>query len=217
MVKPKLLDLFCGAGGCADGYHSAGFEVIGVDNKPMPNFPYTFYQCDAFEYLLKHGKKYDFIHASPPCQAYTVLKAIHKNKHPDLVAKVRELLIKNGKPYVIENVPQSPLIDPILLCGKMFGLGVYRHRLFESSVGLFIPKHKAHHWPRTFAKGKDTTAPRGSYDRGQRGVITVAGHNFCKKAASEAMGINWMTTKELSQAIPPAYTEFIGRQLLKNF
>ena len=131
----KLLDLFCGAGGAAMGYHRAGFDdITGVDIKPMPRYPFKFIQGDALEYLAAHGAEYDVIHASPPCQAYSIMQhANHMRKdHPDLVDSVRDALKQTGKPWIIENVPGAPLIDPILLCGLSFGLRVIRHRLFES-------------------------------------------------------------------------------------
>jgi hypothetical protein len=134
-MKPRLLDMFCGAGGCSMGYLRAGFEVTGVDLHPQPHYPFRFIQADAIAYCRKHGHEYDVIHASPPCQAYSITKNLKtaKTSHPDLVAATRAALIRTRKPYVIENVPGSPLINPLMLCGSMFGLGVIRHRLFESS------------------------------------------------------------------------------------
>src|SRR3990167_5935443 len=120
------------------GYHRAGFEVVGVDHLPQKHFPFEFHQDDALEYLAKHGREFDVIHASPPCQHYSAMQHIKKNKHkwPDLVGPVREGLLVAGKPYVIENVVGAPLRVDLMLCGTMFGLGIIRHRIFESSAPM---------------------------------------------------------------------------------
>src|ERR1700734_4043930 len=216
MGRPLLLDLFCGAGGAAMGYHRAGFDVVGIDIKPQPRYPFEFQQCDALEYVLELANYanglYDAIHASPPCQAFTPLKALNKGKeYPDIVDKTRELLIKTGLPYVIENVPAAPLAHGVLLCGTMFGLRVYRHRQFESSIMLAQAEHPKH---RGLAGAKGTKGGRGRKAHFLAGgFVTVAGD--VGSYAGVAMGIDWMTGDELSQAIPPAYTEFIGKQLLR--
>lgn len=148
--KPRLLDAFCGAGGAGMGYHRAGFEVTGVDIQPQKRYPFRFIQGNALEYIYKHGHEYDAIHTSPPCQTHTNLNNIKKIKasteanYLDLVPQTRALLEMIGKPYVIENVVGAPLLNPMMLCGSMFGLKVYRHRLFESSVLLFAPPHYPH-------------------------------------------------------------------------
>ena len=141
MSRPKLLDLFCGAGGCSVGYHRAGFDVTGVDARPQPSYPFAFVQADALAYLGEHGREYDAVHASPPCQRYSIARRIHGNgeTHPDLLEPTRAALVSNGRPWIIENVPGAPVRFPVLLCGLMFGLRVFRHRLFESSVLLFCP------------------------------------------------------------------------------
>lgn len=210
----RLLDLFCGAGGCAVGYHRAGFsEIVGVDIRPQPRYPFTFVQGDALEYLREHGREFDAIHASPPCQRYSICRHVHGNgdEHPDMVNATREGLQASGRPWVIENVPGAPLVGwPIELCGLMFGLRVLRHRLFESSVMLLQPTHPRH------PKGNLTNSTRG-YSTGSTGFVCVAGHNFAREAAAAAMGIDWMKNRrELAQAIPPAYTEFVGRQLMSH-
>lgn len=224
--RPLLLDLFCGAGGCAVGYHRAGFDVVGVDHKPQPRYPFEFDQGDAIlklRHLLDSGFVYpngrplrleDFaaIHASPPCQAYTVGRKIHDSggRHADLVHECRQLLERTGLPWVIENVPGAPLKTPVILCGTMFGLQVLRHRLFESSVVLLVPPHQKH------PKGNLTNACHG-YSTGDTGFVCVAGNNFVREAGAKAMGIDWMTRREeLAQAIPPAYCEFIGKQLIRH-
>lgn len=207
----RLLDLFCGAGGAAMGYHRAGFEVVGVDIKPMPHYPFEFHQGDALEYLAAHGAEFAAIHASPPCQAHTVLfpKQLHGRNydHPDLIPQTRELLNKIGKPYVIENVVNAPMNTLIVLCGAMFGLRVYRHRQFETNAMLLQPPHPKHIIP---------TAGKGYAPKDDITFWTVTGHIGNWKRAGEAMGIDWMGADGhgLTQAIPPAYTEFIGRQLL---
>ena len=128
----RLLDLFCGAGGAAMGYYRAGFEnIVGIDNKPQPNYPFEFIQVDALEYLVEHGSEYDIIHASPPCQAFSWAAARWDKEYPDLISATRDLLLRTGKQYIIENVITAPIEKSLLLCGTMFGLGVIRHRHFE--------------------------------------------------------------------------------------
>ena len=202
----KLLDLFCGAGGAGYGYHLAGFDVVGVDIEPMPNYPFTFVQGDALEYLRLHGDRYDVIHASPPCQAYSEATPITtKGKHPKLIKPVRELLLSLGKPYVIENVEgsRSELVNPVMLCGSMFGLKVWRHRYFEIyplwAMSPASCRHVGH--PVTINPPKNARKNQGKRD-------------FEKEKL--AMEISWMNPAEISQAIPPAYTKYIGGLLLAN-
>ncbi|MBC8395046.1 MAG: DNA cytosine methyltransferase [Deltaproteobacteria bacterium] len=212
IIKPKLLDLFCGAGGAAMGYHRAGFEVVGVDINPQPRFPFEFHQADALTYPLDG---FDVIHASPPCQAHTCLNVMwNAKKHLDLVLPTRKRLRMSGVPYIIENVPGAPLINPIVLCGSMFGLsaGPYdlrRHRLFECS--FVVEPLKCNH-----IKSKPVIGVYGDHVRCRRrnGDLPMA---LGKPLADEAMGIGWMNFRQLSQAIPPAYTEYIGKQLRKLF
>lgn len=202
----RLLDLFSGAGGAAMGYYRAGFDdITGIDNRPMKRYPFRFIQADALEYLAEHGAEYDVIHASPPCQAYSLTQKLQGNDHPDLVGPVRDLLIATGKPYVIENVKGAPLHNATLLVGSMFGLRTMRPRLFESNVPLpfvLLPPAAARH-------AKMGRPPQdGEY-------MHIAGHISGVPEARLAMGIDWMTQGELSEAIPPAYTEWIGRHLLE--
>ena len=200
MTRPRLLDLFCGAGGAAMGYHRAGFDVVGVDIKPQPHYPFEFHQADALTFPLDG---YDAIHASPPCQAFTLAQRIQHREHPDLIAPIRTRLEEHH--YVIENVVGAPLLNPITLCGEWFGLRVYRHRLFESSALLDQPSHLRH-----LALLAKMGRPVKNCE-----YMHIAGHFSDVATARIAMGIDWMTRDELSEAIPPAYTEFIGRQLIE--
>jgi DNA (cytosine-5)-methyltransferase 1 len=210
MSRPRLLDLFCCAGGAGMGYHRAGFEVVGIDIAKQPRYPFEFHQADALEYLAAHGHEFDAIHASPPCQEYSVTKSLPwVGDYPKLIDPVRDLLIRIGKPYVIENVPGAPLVSPVTLCGTMFGLKLIRHRLFETSPVIWFP-------PASCAcKNVGTASHRGfsSFANGAQ-AITVAGNNYAIADGRQAMGIDWMSKSELSEAIPPAYTEYIGKQLL---
>jgi DNA (cytosine-5)-methyltransferase 1 len=204
-----LLDLFCGAGGAAMGYHRAGFEVVGVDIKPQPRYPFEFHQADAMTFPLDG---FDVIHASPPCQAFTALKDMHNARpHLDLLTPTRERLKGSGLRYVIENVPGAPMHDFITLCGSMFGLGsgdagLRRHRLFELG-GFNIWQPGCRHGFRNRVIGV-----YGGHGRDRRRKFNT--QNFTVQERREAMGIDWMTGNELSQAIPPAYTKFIGAQLM---
>jgi DNA (cytosine-5)-methyltransferase 1 len=216
MTAPKrLLDLFCGAGGSAVGYYRAGFELTGVDIKPMPRYPFEFIQGDALEYLAEHGREFDVIHASPPCQAYSVASIIHRNngkQYPDLIKITREQLIINGRPYIIENVVQAPLNKSFILCGLMFGLHVFRHRCFETSFFVLAQGHPAHKGKRI---GEGYFSIAGGSGRWKTwGTIKRNVSKGTAKQWQSAMDIDWMTRKELTQSIPPAYTEWIGKQLM---
>lgn len=210
--KPKLLDLFCKAGGASMGYHWAGFEVEGVDIEPQPHYPFKFYLADALEFPLEG---YDAFHASPPCQGY--MNALNmpnvQTKYrdtPKLIEPVRELLLATGKPFVIENVPGSPLEDFIILSGMMFNLKVIRKRWFEChgfDVGLLPP-------PQSFKNAR--RAGYIPYNKGETSQRNRLPQIWTKARASQAMQIDWMLLKELTQAIPPAYTELIGEYLLKH-
>ncbi len=209
--RPRLLDLFCGAGGAAMGYHRAGFDVVGVDIKHQPHYPFRFVEGDALavteSLVCDHEPYFDAIHASPPCQAYTKARKLQGNDHADLIGSTRELLEATGLPYVIENVKGAPLIDPIMLEGQMFdGLNVHRPRLFETNWPLDVPVLRAPP-PRQTKMGRPPVPGE---------AIQVVGHFSDVPAGGRAMGIDWMTQGELAQAIPPAYTEFIGRQLLAH-
>lgn len=200
---PRILDLFCCAGGAGMGYHRAGFDVVGVDIDPQPNYPFPFHQGDALKFLRAHGHEFDAIHASPPCQAYSETQKLQGNDHPELIPPIREALKALGLPWIIENVPGSPLIDPVELCGGMFGLHTYRHRLFETSFPLTAPAHPEH----TARQTKMGRKPKDGE------FIHVVGNFSGVAYAREAMDIDWMNRDEMAQAIPPAYTQFIGWQL----
>ncbi|WP_064078356.1 DNA cytosine methyltransferase [Prescottella equi] len=201
----KLLDLFCCQGGASMGYHRAGFEVVGVDISPQPHYPFEFHQGDALAFLMEFGDEFDVIAGSPPCQAHTNAQKIMGNQHPDFIDSMRALL-PEGKPYVIENVPGAPLRNPIELCGAMFGLGTYRHRLFETNIHIDVPEHPEHS-ARTTKMGRKPQP--GEF-------MHVVGNFSGVQQAREAMGIDWMTRDGLRESIPPAYTEHIGGQLLAN-
>jgi DNA (cytosine-5)-methyltransferase 1 len=230
--RPRLLDLFCGAGGAAMGYHRAGFDVVGVDLAHQPRFPFEFHQADALTFPLDG---FDAIHASPPCQAWsTMRRGLWKDReHPELIEPIRARLLAAGVPYVIENVANARrlLVNPVFLCGTMFGLGtsdgnqLRRHRYFECSFGLALAPpcvHNGYSAGPVYGGGQN-----GDYHTPRRKPKTVGvwGHaggssnrdnvaQFDTAARREAMGIDWMTGKELSESIPPAYTEWIGRALL---
>lgn len=204
--RPLLLDLFCGAGGAAVGYHRAGFEVVGVDIAPQSHYPFRFIQADALTFPLDG---YDVIHASAPCKPFNMygrnlgLAAAY----PDLLTPTRDRLVGLPIPWVLENVPGAPLGPAIMLCGSMFGLNVRRHRLFEApalaETVLFAPLACRH-----------DGIPIGVFGNGtNQWYRHKTGRNAGVAERRAAMGIEWMTGAELSQAIPPAYTEWIGRQL----
>lgn len=203
----RLLDLFCGAGGAAMGYRRAGFEVVGVDIAPQPNYPFEFHQADAMTYPLDG---FDVIHASPPCQRFTAYRrrgAGVGERAENLIAPVRDRLRAHGVAYVIENVAGAPLCSPVMLCGSSFGLDVRRHRFFEANWPLMAPPCD-HGW-------QTPRFPPATNRTNLRRTVEVGAWR-CADIAPAAMGVDWMTNAELSQAIPPAYTEFIGRRLLES-
>ena len=196
MSRPRLLDLFCGAGGCSVGYHRAGFDVTGVDIAPQPRYPFEFHQEDALgvlSILTRYGHTFDAIHVSPPCQHYAPVTRWRgsADDHPDLIPAVRDLLTAQPAPWVMENVPGAPIRPDYMLCGSQFGLRVRRHRWFETSGW--------HHL---------TLNPACQH----RGLLPF--EHKGERAYADAMGCHWMTNVEAREAIPPAYTEHIGRQLL---
>ncbi len=218
MSRPVLLDLFCKAGGAAKGYHEAGFDVVGVDIAPQPNYPFEFVQSDAVSYLegIASVGVFSAIHASPPCQAHSTQTA-DKSKHVDLIPETRDALRLSGLPYVIENVQGAArhMVNPARLCGSAFGLDVRRHRYFEANWPIEgAPCNHAAQTPRVRSLRIDRhRAGKLSPVVGVHGHLNYPGEFELRCAA---MGIDWMTNDELVEAIPPAYTEYIGRQLLRH-
>jgi DNA (cytosine-5)-methyltransferase 1 len=195
-----VIDLFCGAGGAAMGLHQAwpDADIIGVDINPQPRYPFIFIQADAMTFDLSGA---DFVWASPMCQCHSWAARRWKKDWPNQIPAIRDRLRMSGIPYTIENVVGAPLIDPLKLCGLMFGLKVIRHRLFESSFRVTAPPH-----PRCMGKINSGEA------------YTVAGHGAESKSYkhqdwADAMGIQWMTKQELTQSVPPAYSRFIAQQV----
>lgn len=209
-MKPRLLDLFCGAGGAAMGYARAGFDVVGVDILPQPHYPFEFHQADAMTYPLEG---FDAIHASPPCQGYSRMRHLPwlaGRVYPLLIDPIRDRLVAAGVPYIIENVEDSPLerrsnlfgAHGVMLCGSMFGLPLYRHRPFETSFSVIQPQHVPHE--RTIAPGR-LLKDRGRVSTWER-----------ESRMPVVMGCPWMTQKEVAQAIPPDFTRYVGSALLAS-
>ena len=213
----RALDLFCGGGGVAKGLQAAGFDVTGIDLHPQPHYcGDDFKQMDALDVGVFHhtwASEFDFIWASPPCQAYCGMQRINtraqKRDHPRLIEPVRDMLKSFGRPYAIENVTEAPLLDPVQLCGSMFGLGVRRHRLFECSFFLLQPqcRHKLSARP-IAVYGDHPQQPGDKTYRVNRARNLAEGQ--------QAMGIDWMPWRPLTQAIPPAYSEFVGRAAIAH-
>lgn len=211
-MRPLLLDLFCGAGGASAGYRLAGFDVIGVDLFPQKHYPYEFRQQDALEELdriiMWGNGRLAAIHASPPCQGYSKMNSVHKREYPMLIEPVRDALKAIGVPYVIENVEGAPLHTPVTLCGTMFGLKVIRHRLFETNFPVNQPKCNSH--------VGEFYSPAGHGDpnwRHREKNPHLRGKGYTDRCRA-AMGIDWMNRDELAESIPPAYTNYIGVQLM---
>lgn len=216
----KLLDLFCGVGGAGEGYQRAGFDVTGVDHLDQPNNPHKFIQADALEYLKEHWQEYDVIHGSPPCQQHSIATAPMRQKgkeYPDHIGELRDILKQIKKPYIIENVPLAPIRADVVLAGYMFGLKVIKRRHFELGNGLFMLQAPFYTSRRTVKNG-DFTQVVGN------GQLKVNGGKMFKHHQGSildnwrfAMGMPWAKTyKELANAIPPAYTQYIGEQIISQ-
>ena len=206
----KLLDLFCGVGGASAGYAEAGFQVHGVDLKHGKRYPFTYVRADVLDVLkdTDYIQQFDVIHASPPCQTHSITKHLRNaqgksTSKVDLIPETRAALIASGKPYIIENVPGSPLIDPIQLCGSSFGLKVRRHRLFESNMPLVgsVCDHKSQGRPVGVYGSLNDQIPGGG-----KTASTIT-------EARQAMGMEWAIWTELVEAIPPAFTKYLGDQI----
>lgn len=213
-MKPVLLDLFCGAGGAAMGYHRAGFDVVGVDINPQPHYPFRFIRADVTTLGLPELVKFvgaAAIHASPPCQQFTAYRRRGGgvgDGYPNLIPNAREQLVDSGLPYVIENVEyaRKHLVEPVRLCGSSFGLDVRRHRLFESNLPLQVPPCD-HSW-------QTPRFPQATNRTNLRSTVEVGVYRIPLAVQQKAMGIGWMQLGELSEAIPPAYTQHIGAQIM---
>ena len=234
MTRPRLLDLYSCAGGAARGYHDAGFDVVGVDINRQRNYPYEHHVADAIEFVREHGHEFDAIHASPPCQAYSIATAGNpeaRSKHTRLIAATREALVESGRPWVIENVAQarSEMQSPIMLCGRMFGLEAEdedglrlvldRHRLFEANIPLEAPEHPKH-------DDSQVAGVYGGARRSSKPDATPADDRYAakherkggyvprsKRVQQELLGVDWMTVREMQESIPPAYSRYVGQQL----
>lgn len=205
MRKLRVLDAFCCQGGAAAGYAAAGFEVVGVDINPQPRYPFTFVQGDAVEYIREYGSGFDLIHGSPPCQHDSDTQRIMGREHPDLIGPTREAMESTGRPWVIENVRGAlpKMRNPFRLCGTMFGLSTYRHRFFE--IGGWKAEEPEHPWHR-FPQAKMGRAPKP-------GEFVQAVGNFSGVGAVRAdWRVPWMNRDGIREAIPPAYTEWVGTQ-----
>jgi DNA (cytosine-5)-methyltransferase 1 len=222
MMQLRALDLFCSAGGSTRGLQRAGFHVTGVDIKAQPRYVGdVFIQADALATPLEFIRTFDFVHASPPCQGYSAMRyAPGARGAPKLIANVRALLVASGVPWCIENVEDArwAMVEPIMLCGSMFGLGAQgcrleRHRLFECSFP--VERQECRHDGRPVIGVYGGHARRRAASAGGRGTRD-AWHGGHGDAAGEALGIDWMTLQEMSEAIPPAYSEFIGRAWLSQ-
>jgi DNA (cytosine-5)-methyltransferase 1 len=202
----RLLDLFCCQGGASAGYAAAGFDVTGVDLQPQPRYPYRFIRADALDYARHHAAEYDAVHASPPCQAHSNAQRIRNRAHPELIAPLRDILVGLGIPYIIENVVGAPLIDPVELCGSMFALRTYRHRIFESSITLTAPVHPPH-------QRRQTKMGRALRD----GDWYHAVGNFSNVGyVRRDMQVPWMNRDGIRESIPPAYARHVGHQLMES-
>lgn len=205
MKKPIVLDLFCGGGGAAMGYYRAGYEVVGVDNQYQPKYPFRFILGDALCYAVAFGRMFDLIHASPPCKDHTSMRHLYGLQYKSLIGLTRSVLQWIGRPYIIENVEGAPLVNPIMLCGTMFGLNVVKHRLFECSTPVYFAPATCRHVKPVVKAGRRPNR--------NKHYASVVGHFSDVEFARQSMGIDWLGQKELAQAIPPVYTEWLIGQM----
>jgi DNA (cytosine-5)-methyltransferase 1 len=214
--RPRLLDPFAGAGGAAEGYRRAGFDVVCGDLHPQPRNPFPFQQRDAFEFIYECGAEFDAVHVSPMCQGYSPTASLHNTYYPRWIGPIRVLLQWLGKPYVIENVAgaRRHMVNPIQLCGSSFGLAVRRHRLFETSWPVAFTPPCAHYLQPEPVDVTGTGASRIGPRPDGGGGNSRKPRNLSEARA--AMGIDWMRREELSEAIPPAYTEWLGAEMLDH-
>ena len=226
-MRPVILDTYCKAGGAAMGYHRAGFHVVGVDIEPQPHYPFEFHQADAVEFIRSHGHEFDVIHASPPCQAHSKAGkgcvVTQGSFYLDLIPATRSALDFVGRPYVIENVPHSGLRPDLKLFGYVFGLPIVRERWFEFGNGIWMMQPTIPKTRLQVSTGELVTVAGAGSRKTRRRVgdrmVYDADISFWRgsivKTWQYAMGIDWnMTSKELANAIPPSYTEFIGLEII---
>lgn len=225
MTRPRLLDLFCAGGGASVGYHRAGFDVTGVDIVDQPRYPFEFHRGDALEFVKRHGHEFEVVTASPPCFLNSTLAAVlvQGHGHVELIPETRDALIATGLPYVVENVPGADLRDPLVLCGSMFHLGadchdgrwrqLRRHRLFESNVALVAPAPCRHDAESLAVHGGGPSHRERASRAGTGSGYTYQGRMSERR---QAMGVDWLPRESLNLAIPPAYTEWIGRLLVQH-
>lgn len=206
--RPQALDLFCGAGGASMGLRRAGFDVTGIDIRPQPHYPFRFWCGDALHLARDQLAAFDLVWASPPCQAFTAYKRRpnHVVDRDNLIPSVREMLLRYADKWVIENIPGAPLRNPITLCGSMFGLDVRRHRLFETNFPLIEPRCQHDRQTPRF--------PQATNRKNKRCTVEIGVWRIPLDVQRRAMGIDWMGIKELSQSVPPAYAEYIGRSAI---
>jgi DNA (cytosine-5)-methyltransferase 1 len=206
VTRPRVLDMGCGVGGTSHGYWLAGCDVTGVDIAPQPRFPFTFIQADAAKFLLENYREFDAVTGSPPCQKWSRMSKCRpglSDTYPDLIGPWRTAMQATGLPYVIENVYGAPLRQPVLYCTASFGKETYRHRFFEASFPLEGVPHSEH---------LVRASKAGHWEPGT--YVSVAGHCAPMWKAREVMGIDWSTRDELVEAVPPCFTEHVGRQLI---
>lgn len=205
-----VLDTFCKAGGSSKGWVDAGYEVVGVDIEPQPHYPYEFHLGDAIEFIYKYGSEFFIVYGGPPCQRYSSITrtAGTSSNHPDLIAPTRKAMQSTGRPYIIENVPGAPLINPIMLCGTMFGILEIRHRYFECNPAINVSPPPCNHHRPVVKHGRPPDRTKHFHG--------ITGHFSDVEWAREIRGTPWMNQEELAEAIPPHYTKWLGKHILEK-